>query len=175
MAQLHFNAEEVEPSSFTPLPVGKYQAVISASDIKTTSKGDGERLELEFTIIDGPYANRKVWTNLNRKNPNPVAVQIGREQLSSLCRAVGVLTITDSTDLHNRPLLIEVGCKPRSNGSGLQNEVKGFEPLSVASAMTPAPAATTTPIAPANPAASAPAPTTSATPGSVPWGRPAVA
>ena len=171
MAQLHFNAEEVEPSNFDPLPEGKYQAVVSASEIKPTKDQNGAYLELELTVIDGAYSNRKVWARLNLDNPSAAAVKIARQHLSALCRAVGVLAINDSSELHNRPLGISVVCKPRSDGSGLQNEVKGFEALSAA-ATTPAPAATSTP---ATPAASAPAPT-AATPGSVPWGnRPAVA
>jgi len=172
MAQLHFNAEEVEPSNFDPLPEGKYQVVVSASEMKPTKDQNGAYLELELTVIDGPYSNRKVWARLNLDNPSAAAVKIARQQLSALCRAVGVLTITDSSELHNRPLMIYVVCKPRSDGTGLQNEVKGFEPLSaaqIAPTTAPATASAATTTAPPSPT------TTTATPGSVPWGRPAVA
>jgi hypothetical protein len=164
MAQLHFNAEEVEPANFDPLPEGKYQVVVSASEMKPTQKHDGAYLELELTVIDGAYSNRKVRARLNLANPSQAAVKIARQQLSALCRAVGVLTINDSAELHNRPLLIYVVCKPRGDGNGLTNEVRSFEALSAATASTPAPAA--------KPATAAPA---VASPGPAPWGRPATA
>jgi len=81
--------------------------------------------------------------------------------------------INDSSELHNRPLLIYVVCKPRRGGNGLQNEVKSYEALSAAQT-APVPAVPTSPVAPGTPAPSAPAPAIAA-PGSVPWGRPASA
>ena len=167
MAQLHFNAEEVEPANFDPLPEGKYQVVMSASAMKPTKDANGAYLELELTVIDGPYSNRKVWARLNLDNPSAAAVKIARQQLSALCRAVGVLTINDSAELHNRPLLIYVVCKPRGDGNGLTNEVKSFEALSSASTAS-------TPATTVSPATTAPS-TTTATPGAAPWGRPATA
>ena len=48
----NFNANEVEPTTaFEPLPAGKYLAAITASEVKATKKGDGNYLELEFTVL----------------------------------------------------------------------------------------------------------------------------
>ncbi|MCL2001549.1 MAG: DUF669 domain-containing protein, partial [Planctomycetes bacterium] len=127
MAQLHFNAEEVEPANFDPLPEGKYQVVVSASEMKPTKKHNGAYLELEIVVIDGPYINRKVWTRFNMDNPNADAVRIAKQQLSGLCRAVGMMHINDSSQLHNRPFIAYIVCKPRGDGNGLQNEVKSYE------------------------------------------------
>ena len=74
-----FNANNApEPMSFDPLPEGEYMATITGSEMKATIKGDGSYLSLEYTIIDGPYANRKVWDNLNLDNPNAKAVTIAQ-------------------------------------------------------------------------------------------------
>jgi len=128
MANLRgFNANEVEPaSSFEPIPAGKYLAMITASEMKATKKGDGSYLELTFTVLDGPYKNRNVWARLNLNNPNDTAVKIARGELSALCRAVGVMTPGDSQDLHNLPLVITVKLKKRDDSDEMSNEIKGY-------------------------------------------------
>ncbi|MCL2000371.1 MAG: DUF669 domain-containing protein [Planctomycetes bacterium] len=173
MAQLHFNAEEVEPANFDPLPEGKYQAVVSASEMKPTKKHNGAYLELEIVVIDGPYINRKVWTRFNMDNPNADAVRIAKQQLSGLCRAVGMMHINDSSQLHNRPFIAYIVCKPRGDGNGLQNEVKSYEavPQAVGGGLS-AVGTATTPAAEAVPTAQSPQPKAGG-PGPAPWGRPA--
>ncbi len=66
-----FDANQVEPSQeFDNLPAGKYVAEITDSDMRSTSRGDGQFLWLEFTVLDGAYASRKIWTQLNLINPS---------------------------------------------------------------------------------------------------------
>jgi len=164
MSELNFNAYEVEPASeFTPLPNGQYVAVISESEVKAAKTGNGRYLGLTFVIIEGEYANRKVWTRLNIVNKNPDAQRIANGHLSSICRAVGVMRPGDSSELHNLPLKITVACKPRGDGNGLTNDVTHFGPVDGA----------TTPAAPPVPAVGvtvpvAPAAATSAWPGAAP-------
>ena len=128
MANLNgFNANEVEPStSFDPLPAGKYLAAITGSQMKATKQGDGSYLELEFTVLEGEYKDRKVWDRLCLNHPNAQAVKIARGNLSSICRAVGVMQPRDSVELHNLPLLITVKLKKREDNGELANEVRGY-------------------------------------------------
>ena len=126
MSLLNFNASEVAPSTgFDPIPAGKYVAVISDSEMRTTNSGTGQYLRLEFTIIDGEYANRKLWTRLNLDNPNPDAVRLARADLSAICHAVHVLTPQDSVELHNLPLVISVRCKKSADGE-IVNEIRSY-------------------------------------------------
>jgi hypothetical protein len=144
MADLRgFDANEVEPQSFDPIPAGKYLAVITESEMRATKSGGGQYLYLEFQIVEGPAKGRKVWARLNLKNPNPQAEQIARGQLSAICRAVGVLTPGDSQELHNLPLVVTVACKKREDTGDITNEVKGFSKKEAAA--KPAQAATATP------------------------------
>jgi hypothetical protein len=144
MANLNnFNANEVEPASFEPLPAGKYMACIVESEMRPTKNGDGQFLNLTFEVIDGPSKGRKVWSRLNLKNPNPQAEQIARGQLSALCRAVGVMQPRDSVELHNLPLVISVKVKRREDTGDLQNEVAGYAKKEAAAA--PPQAATSAP------------------------------
>ena len=66
----NFNAEEIEPSSFDPIPAGWYQAIISNSEMKATRDGYGEYLSLTLQVIEGQYENRLVFARLNLKNAN---------------------------------------------------------------------------------------------------------
>jgi hypothetical protein len=129
MANLNgFDANEVEPTSpFEPLPAGKYLVAITASEMKPTKAGDGSYLELEFTVIDGEFKDRKVWDRLCLNHRSDVAQKIARGNLSAICRAVGVMQPRDSVELHNLPLLITVKCKKREDNGEITNEVKGYE------------------------------------------------
>ena len=128
MANLNnFNANEVEPNvGFEPVPAGKYVAMITASEIKPTKKGDGSYLELELTILEGQYKDRKVWDRLCRNHPSEKVVEIANKNLSSICRAVGVMQPKDSCDLHNIPMCITVKCKKRDDNGEIANEVRVY-------------------------------------------------
>lgn len=130
MADLRgFDANTVEPSSdFEPIPVGKYLAVITESEMKETKSGTGSYLQLTFEVIDGPHKGRFLWARLNLDNPNATAVQIAKAELSAVCRAVGVLAPHDSTELHDLPLVIHVKCRKRPDTGDITNEIKGYSP-----------------------------------------------
>jgi len=128
MADLRgFDANNVEPAGdFEPIPAGKYLAVITDSEMKPTKAGTGSYLQLTFQVIDGEYRNRLLWARLNLDNPNDTARKIAQGELSAICRAVGVMSPTDSVELHNLPLVIHVRCKKRTDTGEIVNEVKGY-------------------------------------------------
>lgn len=123
----NFNANEVEPNTdFDPIPAGKYLAVITESQMKPTKSSNGSYLELTFQVIEGEFKNRMLWARLNLDNPNATAVQIARSELSSICRAIGVMTPNDSAELHNLPVVLSVKCKKRDDTGEITNEIKGY-------------------------------------------------
>jgi len=128
MADLRgFDPNQVEPSGdFEPIPAGKYVAVITESEMKPTKAGTGHYLQLTFQIIEGEYKNRLLWARLNLDNPNATAVQIARSELSGICRAVDVMAPSDSTELHDLPLVIRVRCKKRADTDEVVNEIRGY-------------------------------------------------
>ena len=127
MVTLEFNANEVEPTTAPdPIPAGKYLAEIVASEVKATKAGDGSYLQLEFTVIDGPYKGHKVWDRLCINHPNELTQRIAQGNLSAICRAVGVMQPRDSVELHNLPLVVTVKCKKREDTGDVANEVKGY-------------------------------------------------
>ena len=140
MAEYIFNANEVQPSSgFDPIPAGKYVAVINDDIMKDTKSGNGRYLQLEFEIIEGEYRGRKLWARLNLENPNAQTVQIARSELSAICRAVNVMQLRDTVELHNLPLVISVRCKKNRETDEMQNEIAGYEAKQSYSAAAPPP------------------------------------
>ena len=129
MADLNgFNAREVQPTtSFDPIPNGKYVAAITESEMKATKNGNGSYLQLTFTIVEGEYKNRVVWTRLNLNNPNATAVKIARSELSAICHAIGIMQPRDSAELHNVPVVISVKSRRNDESGELVNVIKGYE------------------------------------------------
>lgn len=155
MASISFNAANVAPStSFDLLPAGWYNAVVAESTIKPTKSGSGQVLNLQFRVLDGQFANRVVFGRINVQNQNPVAEEIGQRDLSSLCHAVGVLQLTDTAQLHNKPVQIKV--KVRKDDTGQyedSNEISQYKAVAGGQAFQ---AAAVPAAAPSKPAAATP-------------------
>ena len=123
-----FDSRTVEPNeSRVPLPAGWYPCIISASENRKTKAGTGTMLSLEFTVVNGEFMNSKIFDRLNLHNPSADAVKIARGTLSSICRAVGVPSPKMSEELHNKPLLVRVSVKNRSDTGEPTNECKDYK------------------------------------------------
>jgi hypothetical protein len=143
--QLSFDATTVEPlQPMTALPKGRYNAMISDSEMKTTKAGDGEYLQLEFTVLDGPLANRKIWSRLNLRNTNATAEDIARRELAAICHAVNVMRVSDSVQLHDKPLQIDVIVETNKDGAE-NNRIKAYLAADGAAPVAAKPAAKTAP------------------------------
>lgn len=132
---MNFDATQVEPSApMEVLPPGDYTVQIVQSELRVTNNGNGQYLWLEMDILDGEYSNRKLWDRLNINNPNPVAQDIARRALSAICHATGVLHVSDSEQLHFKPMIAVVKVKPAGpdKKTGVyreaQNEIRGYKP-----------------------------------------------
>lgn len=154
MATLNFDANAIQPdTSFEPIPAGWYNAVIDESEMKPTRDGSGAYLALRFNIIDGQYAGRKVFTRLNLRNQNPVAQDIAQKQLSTICHAVNVLNVQDSSQLHALPMQIRVKVTNDPTGQyDPSNEISGYKAVGAGNGQGVA-APLAAPVAPAAPAA----------------------
>lgn len=130
-----FDANSVEPNaSMDPLPAGWYKAVFTASEEKPTKAQTGSYLQLTAEVIEGEHHGRKIIERLNLNNPNSTAVEIAQRTLSGICRAIGVMTPRDSSDLHDKPFMVKVAVKPGSGDYGPNNEIKSYEGVRVGSA-----------------------------------------
>ena len=133
-----FDAREFESTNnFEPLPNGDYTAAITNTAEKSTRAGNGSYLELTFQILEGEFSGRNIWERLNINNPSPNAVKVSKQRLSDICKAVGIYTPNDSSELQNIPLTITVVNRKRADTGEMRNEIKSFAGKSAA-APTPA-------------------------------------
>lgn len=182
MAQLNFDARTVVPDTGQqdPVPAGWYNAVMDKSEMKPTKDGTGARLEMQFKIIDGQFANRKIFEGLNLQNSNPVAQEIAYKQLSAIAHAVNVLLVEDSQQLHNIPLKLKVSLKAANGQYEAKNEIKAYKNINeVVTQPAAAPGAPAAFGAGAPAAFGAPPPAAfappAAAPAAQPWAPPAAA
>lgn len=170
MASINFDATGIDTTNhFDAIPAGDYDAMVTDSTMKYTKTGGGQYLELTIEVQSGEHQGKKLWDRLNTENQNPKAVEIANKQLAQLCRATGIMQITDSQQLHNLPILVKVAVK-NDLERGMQNEVKGYK-ARVSTSAAPVFAAPRV-----NAAAPAFAPIqTTAAPAPLPWARTATA
>jgi hypothetical protein len=157
MASLNFNLSDLDDSlfedqpSFEPVPQDTYTLMITDSEMATTQKG-GQMLKLSMQIVDGVHKGRKIWDNLNLINSNPTAVEIAQRNLGSICKAIGVASVTESAVLHNKPFKAFVGIE-KSDQYGDRNRVKKYDHRPLGGGVTPAPQVQAAPQAAATSAA----------------------
>ena len=76
--------------------------------MKAAKTGNGEYLEITFQIIEGNHTGRKIWNCLNIKNKSEIASKIARQQLASICKAIGLMNPQDTSELLDKPIVITV-------------------------------------------------------------------
>ena len=133
--------------NFEPLPAGWYTSTITQGEVKKTKAGNGEYIKLRFDITGPTHQGRVVFGNLNIKNANPKAEEIGRQQLGEIMRAIGLAKVADTDQLIGGQISIKLTIKDDAQ-YGASNEIKAFNSLtgsaapSIPSAPASAPAAT---------------------------------
>jgi hypothetical protein len=179
MAQMNFDASGVEPAvAMELLPPGKYRVQIVQSEMKPTKQGDGQMLWLEFDILDGPHRGRKLWERLNLVNASQQTVEIAQRQLSAICHAVDRIHVSDSEQLHFRPMTITLAVEIDNRDKLLpvdqqrkQNRIKGYAAAGGAPTTAPAQRAAPTQPAPTRMVAAATTAVAAPTAASPPWRR----
>lgn len=115
-------------NEFLPIPAGWYTATISAAELRDTKAGTGNYISIRFDVTGPAHEGRVVFTNLNLKNPNPKAEEIGRAQLDSLMRAIGLSSVEDTDQLIGGTCSIK--CSIRlSEEWGDSNEIKAYKAI----------------------------------------------
>ena len=123
-----FDANDIPPRDFPPVPVGEYLVQAVESDLRPTKDGTGKYLRFALEVMAGQYVGRRIFDNINLENASQTAVDFGRRRLSQICHAVGVLQVRDSEQLHNRPMLADVAIEPAKGEFGDRNKILGYRP-----------------------------------------------
>lgn len=122
--------------SYEPLPARWYDATVTQSELCDTKSGTGQYIKVRYDITGPIYQGRVVFGNLNIKNANTRAEEIGRQQLGELMRSIGLTKVTDTDQLVGGQLQIKLGIRPErtdpmsGNTYDARNEVKGFKSIS---------------------------------------------
>lgn len=165
MAQFNFNANAVEGDvrDFSPIPNGKYEAVIIDTDLGKPNEKGTEQLKVTWEIQSGQMAKRQVSNWITVACPTSTeAKDIGMRFLKNVCESVGLAGFTDTNDLLGRAHIIDVGQrKYNMDATKVFNEVKRCYPAGAAAtgAATDQPAQTAS-VPAAKPQAAATATTT---------------
>lgn len=130
------NELPVSDNSFDPLPAGWYTACIEKAEIANTKAGTGQYIKIQYKVSGPTHAGRVVFGNLNIKNPNSTAEEIGRQQLGELMRAIGLARVSDTDQLIGGNLQIKLAIK-QSEQYGDSNEIKGFKAINGSAAPMP--------------------------------------
>jgi hypothetical protein len=143
-----FDASTVEVSNnqYDPVPAGWYSVKVTDADLRTTKAGNGQYIAVRYDITGPSHQGRVVYGNLNIKNPNPKAEEIGRQQLAELMGAIGLKKVSDTDQLIGGELEVKLSIR-QSEQYGDSNDVKGYK--SATGSVPPAPQAS----APSEPAA----------------------
>lgn len=176
--QTPFDARQVEPTSYAPVPpLADYHVVIVDSEPKQNNAGTGGYLEFTLQILDaGPYQNLKVPHRLNLFHPTQATVEMAYRSLSAICHCVGVFNLQDARQLHNIPFMAKIG--PQKDNPQYANVFAVMDQRGNVNGQAPAGAAA--PVAAAAPPAAAPwappaAPPAAAAPPAWPPAAPAAA
>ena len=129
LGQAFDSSKHDDMDNFDPIPAGWYPCIMKGSELKVTKDKTGQYLECKFEVIQGDYKGRFIWSRLNLKNRNPVAVEIAQKELATICRSCGKGVIQDSQELHGIPLQVKVKIKPETDSYPAGNETVGYKAI----------------------------------------------
>ena len=145
-----FNTNEMPQgdNNFEPIPAGWYSC---SAEIKDTKAGTGQYIAIRYNITGPTHEGRVIFGNINFRNPNPKAQEIGIQQLGDIMRGIGLASLEDTDQLVGGQLEIKVKISPPNNGYEASNDVSGFKALKGGSAPMAVPAQTASSTAAAPP------------------------
>ena len=129
---------------FEPLPEGWYTSTINGAEVRTTKAGTGQYIAVQYSITGPTHQGRVVFGNLNIKNPNSKAEEIGRQQLGDIMRAIGLSKVSDTDQLIGGSLSIKLKIRAGNGDYAPSNDVSGFKAAAGGMSLAPKPPTSST-------------------------------
>jgi hypothetical protein len=111
MAELNHqvNVEEAQKqgNGDDVLPPGRHLMECTFCDIKPTKAGNGSYIQVELTGVEGEVIGKRVTERFNWTNPNPKAVEIGKQQFDKLVYNMGLTSVTSTEALLGKRVGVE--------------------------------------------------------------------
>jgi hypothetical protein len=138
------NETKVDNDFSQPLPPDQYDVIVNSVQDKTTKAGGG-MLAIELEVINGPYAKRRIWDNINYNCPtNRDAEAMAYRTLGDISRAIyGTVNQGDPTAIFTGKILTVRTKHGKEFNGKIPTAVSKYMPSAVKSAAKPA--ATTKP------------------------------
>lgn len=128
------NVPKADGKAFSPIPAGKYLAMLTETKVGRMKNGTGCRVDATVEIIDGEHRGRKVFEGLNILNPNSVTNQaISQGIVRALAEATGVALNAVPQDLgpcKMKPVIVQVRIEKGKDQYPDRNRIVTFEPAS---------------------------------------------
>ncbi|TQV76648.1 DUF669 domain-containing protein [Aliikangiella marina] len=123
--------DEIPETDFDVVPPNEYPMQAVDVTLKTTNDGTGKYINVQFEIVDGEQAGRKIFQMFNIKNKSAKAVQIGVGELKSWIKACGYepsgqLLFSSVTALEGQVFVGKVGIQ-KQEGYDDKNTIKAFK------------------------------------------------
>jgi len=131
MSALNYNINDMPDGGgdFEPIPAGNYTVTITEAEVKDTKAGTGQYIKLRLDVMGPTHQGRVLFSNINHRNPNPKAEEIGKAQLGSIMRAINIIDLTDTDQLVGGNMEVKVTVKDDPT-YGKGNEVKAYKAIS---------------------------------------------
>ena len=109
-----------------------YGVIVKEAVLTETNAGDGMYIKCRVDVTHGEHKGRVIFHNITYSNPNDLATEIGRQQLTDLCHATGHLVPKSTEELCNIPVIARVGFVPAKQGKdgvtyNATNDIKAFK------------------------------------------------
>lgn len=133
-------------NNFDALPAGWYHAVIQGAELKDTKSG-GQMIAVKYQIVGPNHEGRIIFSNINIRNMNEKAEEIGLRQLNEIMGAIALASIDDSSQLIGGHLMIKLSKtedEKYGDDNGFRNDVKSCKALAGSMPTAPAPIAAPT-------------------------------
>lgn len=130
MAQLSqtFSRDELPVSQgFEPIPAGWYTATVTGAELKDTKAGDGQYINVQYTITGPEQQGRVIFGLINIRNASTKAQEIGLSNLNALMSAIGLEKVQDTDQLIGHDCQIKVKIRPAKDGYEASNDISGWK------------------------------------------------
>ena len=123
-----FSRDELPVSQgFEPIPAGWYTATVTGAELKDTKAGDGQYINVQYTVLGPEYQGRVIFGLINIRNASTKAQEIGLSNLNSLMAAIGLEKVQDTDQLIGHDCQVKVKIRPAKDGYEASNDISGWK------------------------------------------------
>lgn len=98
------------------IPNGIYKMQVKEAEVCTSKNGSGQYIKMTWEIVEGTYAKRIIFQNINIRNTSANAEKIGRGQLARVLTSMGITVCNNTDQLLYKPVMGKIGVEVDKTG-----------------------------------------------------------